>query len=38
MTTAPVPTEIRLHRKSRLLEVAYDDGSRYELPCEYLRV
>jgi len=38
MTTAPVPTEIRLHRKSRLLEVAYDDGSQYELPCEYLRV
>lgn len=38
MTTDPVPTEIRLHRKSRLLEVAYADGSRYRLPCEYLRV
>lgn len=38
MTTAPVPTEIRLRRKSRLLVVAYADGSRYELPCEYLRV
>jgi len=38
MSTAPVPTEIRLHRKSRLLEVSYGDGCRYQLPCEYLRV
>ncbi|MGD8921287.1 MAG: gamma-butyrobetaine hydroxylase-like domain-containing protein, partial [Gammaproteobacteria bacterium] len=38
MTTAPVPTEIRLHKKSRLLEIAYDDGSRFRLPCEYLRI
>lgn len=38
MNTAPVPTEIRLHRKSRLLEVAYGDGRRYQLTCEYLRV
>jgi DUF971 family protein len=36
--TARVPTSIRLHRKSRVLEVGYADGSRYELPCEYLRV
>lgn len=34
----PVPTEIKLHQKSRLLEVSFDDGSRFELPCEYLRV
>jgi DUF971 family protein len=32
------PTEIRLRTKSRVLEVAFDDGSRYELPFEYLRV
>ena len=38
MTTAPVPTEIRLHKKSRLLEIAYADGSRFRLPCEYLRI
>jgi DUF971 family protein len=31
------PTSIKLHRKSRVLEVAYADGTRYELPCEYLR-
>lgn len=33
-----IPTEIKLHRKSRLLEVSFEDGSRYSLPCEYLRV
>ena len=32
------PTEIRLKRKSRLLEVAFSDGQRFELPFEYLRV
>ena len=34
----PRPTEIKLHQKSRLLEIAFDDGSRFSLPCEYLRV
>ncbi|NJD06142.1 MAG: DUF971 domain-containing protein [Methylococcaceae bacterium] len=34
----PTPTDIRLHQKSRILEVVFDDGSRFELPCEYLRV
>lgn len=34
----PRPTEIKLHQKSRLLEVAFDDGRRFSLPCEYLRV
>jgi DUF971 family protein len=34
----PVPTEIRLRRGSRLLEVSFRDGSRFELPFEYLRV
>ena len=32
------PTEIQLHQKSRILEIAFDDGSRFELSCEYLRV
>lgn len=31
-------TEIKLRKRSRLLEVAFDDGSRFELPFEYLRV
>jgi DUF971 family protein len=38
MTMAPVPTEIRLHKKSRLVEIAYADGNRFRLPCEYLRI
>lgn len=32
------PVEINLHSKSRLLVVAFEDGKRFELPCEYLRV
>ena len=35
---APTPTEIRVRRQSRLLEVSFDDGSRFELPFEFLRV
>ena len=34
----PVPTQIRLRRASRLLEVSFSDGSRFELPFELLRV
>jgi DUF971 family protein len=34
----PKPTDLILHRASHVLEVAFDDGSRYRLPCEYLRV
>lgn len=34
----PIPTEIKLHKQSRILEVAFNDGSRFNLPCEYLRV
>ena len=32
------PTDIKLHQKSRVLEVAFDDGSHFNFPCEYLRV
>lgn len=32
------PSTLKLHRITRVLEVAYADGTRYELPCEYLRV
>ncbi|MBI3903944.1 MAG: DUF971 domain-containing protein [Nitrosomonadales bacterium] len=35
MTT---PTEIVLHQKSKTLEIAFDDGARYHLPFEFLRV
>lgn len=36
--SVPNPTDILLHRQSRILEIAFDDGARYELPCEFLRV
>ena len=39
MTPAdPRPLEIKLRSKSRLLEVAFEDGRSFELPFEYLRV
>src|SRR5208283_5772579 len=31
-------TEIKLRRRSRVLEVSFADGSRFQLPFEYLRV
>ncbi len=34
----PTPTEIKLHQQSRILEVAFSNGDRFEFPCEYLRV
>lgn len=36
--STPRPVEIVLHRASHALEVAFDDGQRFRLPCEYLRV
>ena len=38
MSVPPRPAEIKLHRGSRVLEVAYEDGTRFQLPCELLRV
>jgi len=38
MENRPLPTEINLHQQSRVLELTYDDGARFSLPCEYLRV
>jgi len=34
----PLATEIRLRNRSRVLEVSFSDGSRFELPFEFLRV
>ncbi|MHB1587768.1 MAG: gamma-butyrobetaine hydroxylase family protein [Acidiferrobacteraceae bacterium] len=31
------PTDIRLHQKSRILEIVFDDGSQFRFPAEYLR-
>jgi DUF971 family protein len=35
---SPLPTELTLHQQSRVLEVAFDDGSRFRLPFELMRV
>jgi len=34
----PTPTDIQLHQVSRKLEIAFTDGSRFEIPFEFLRV
>jgi DUF971 family protein len=34
----PNPTEITLHQVSNRLDVTFQDGRHFELPCEYLRV
>ncbi len=34
----PNPTEIHLHRQSKVLEITFDDGNKFALPAEYLRV
>ena len=36
--SSPRPVEIHLHQVSRVLDVAFDDGKSFSLPCEYLRV
>ena len=36
--STPTPTEIKLHQKSRVLEITYSDGKTFSLPCEFLRV
>ncbi|HVB82644.1 MAG TPA: DUF971 domain-containing protein [Candidatus Binataceae bacterium] len=33
-----IATEIRLRKQEQLLEVAFDDGARFSLPAEFLRV
>jgi DUF971 family protein len=34
----PWPTELRLKRAEKVLEIAFDDGASFRLPAEYLRV
>ncbi len=38
MSDFPTPTEIKLHQKSRLLEIAFSDGRSFSLSFEFLRV
>lgn len=34
----PMAAEIKLHQRSRVLEVGFVDGARFSYTCEYLRV
>jgi DUF971 family protein len=34
----PIPTQIELHQKSRVLEIGFSDGKLFSLPYEFLRV
>ena len=38
MNKPPRPTEIHLHQQSRVLDVEFDDGRKFSMPVEYLRV
>lgn len=38
MSEAPIPVEIKLHQQRKTLELVFDNGHQFELPCEYLRV
>ena len=38
MSAGPRPTDLKLHRASHVLEVAFDSGETFRLPCEFLRV
>lgn len=38
MDKNPLPTELKLSQSARVLEVSFDDGAHFRLPCEYLRV
>lgn len=34
----PTPTELTVHQKSRLFDIAFDDGSAFSIPFELMRV
>ena len=34
----PHPTEIKLHQKSRILDISFSDGKTFQFSCEFLRV
>jgi DUF971 family protein len=37
-SSRPWPTELRLRKDRKILTVAFDDGEKFDLPAEYLRV
>lgn len=32
------PTEIKLHQKSKILDITFSDGKKFQFSCEFLRV
>jgi DUF971 family protein len=36
--TTPLPVDITVHQASRVLEIAFDDGQRFRIPFELMRV
>lgn len=34
----PQPTDVTVHQQSRVLEIAFDDGARFRIPFELMRV
>jgi len=38
MSEHPHPLDIQLRKQSRVLEITFDDGAHFALPCELLRV
>jgi len=38
MPDTPKPIEIKLHQRSRILEISFHDGNTFSLSCELLRV
>ena len=34
----PLPTEIKLHKQSKILDVTFSDGKTFHFTCEFLRV
>jgi DUF971 family protein len=38
MAKSPRPSDITLHQQSNMLDVTFDDGTRFSMPVEYLRV
>ena len=37
-SSSPIPTEIKLHQASRLMELSFADGASFRIPYEFLRV
>jgi len=38
MAKGPRPSDITLHQQSNMLDITFDDGTRFSMPVEYLRV